>query len=410
MRRLILFAALLSVGCSSHSSVPAPHDVAPQIFQKQPLTNGVWAITPLHDGAGPLVSDAANHKVWALGGNRQGSQLIKVAMDQKITRYPISISTTGGFTIGPDQNFWISGFTPTLSNAVARVTPGGVETDFALSTDPNLTPGALIAGPDGALWFGECGPYQQSGAIGRVDMQGNYTQFPAGCIYAPTVGPDGNIWYIDGPNVVSMTTKGAIVGQYPIGIQGVWDMITGTDGKMYAIAIAGAGPRLVSITTSGVVTDLGDLDGLAGFSVVNGPDGNLWIASYNRLLMFSLQTLQVESIIRCKQCEAHHLISGPDNNIWEGTRSGLATYVLQAITASPDQVTVAVGKSATVAVSETNYAGQWTAATPNPPKVSFNTTSQNGTFTITGLAPGATYVTIYDSKFNSVKVKVTVTQ
>jgi hypothetical protein len=125
--------------------------------------------------------------------------------------------------------------------------------------------------------------------------------------------------------------------------------------------------------------------------------------------MFSLQTLQVESIIRCKQCEARHLVSGPDNNIWEGTRSGLATYVLQAITASPDQVTVAVGKSATVAVSETNYAGQWTAATPNPPIVSFNPTSQNGTFTITGLTPGATFVDIYDSMFNSVKVKVTVT-
>ena len=86
----------------------------------------------------------------------------------------------------------------------------------------------------------------------------------------------------------------------------------------------------------------------------------------------------------------------------------VATYVLQAITLSPWMLIMGVNGTATMHVTEKNYSSQWTAVATDPAVVSVTPNSQNGTFTATGVSPGATTITVYDTMYNWAQVKVTV--
>jgi len=64
------------------------------------------------------------------------------------------------------------------------------------------TPGAITAGPDGALWFTN-DTNNNSGSIGRITTTGKVTIYTAPGINAPvgiTAGPDGTLWFADSNN------------------------------------------------------------------------------------------------------------------------------------------------------------------------------------------------------------------
>jgi virginiamycin B lyase len=73
-------------------------------------------------------------------------------------------------TTGPDGNLW---YTELYDNAIARMTPAGVTTEFPVPTsDAYLSD--LTAASDGNLWFTE----QRAGKIGRITTGGTITEFP----------------------------------------------------------------------------------------------------------------------------------------------------------------------------------------------------------------------------------------
>jgi virginiamycin B lyase len=407
MRRLsILAVALLAIGCSSHSSVPAPGRISPQIFQQFIEQNG-WIYTPLKFngqtfGAGGLAVDA-NHKVWALAGNLNGFALIKIAMDQHLTGFPLTI-TPQAIALGSDQNFWITGSISGKFGVVARVTSTGSETDYRVAPGKFLT--EIVSGPDGALWFTECAKDLQSGGIGRITTGGSYTFFPHFCQRFITSGADGNIWFSSSLHIFKMTTQGEVIGKYSLGRVNIHAIATGSDGAIYVTA----GEELIRITTDGTVTVLGGNDGHHMYSIVSGPDGNLWISSERSgayLDVFDLHTSTwLPSIPNPSRGQ---IIDGPDDNIWEGDTGRVDTYVVHTMTATPKVLNVPVGQNANIDVSEADYAGQWTAIASKASIASVTMNSQNGILVVTGVAPGSTRITIYDSMFNSVAVKVTVT-
>ena len=110
MRRFaIVFATLFVGGCSSHSAVPAPAKVAPEVFQRHPLVNGfaVMQIPPINGqttSPGPITMDN-NHKMWVVVSTSDGKNYLeRIAMDQKVTAvFPLSISA-GAMVLGPDNN------------------------------------------------------------------------------------------------------------------------------------------------------------------------------------------------------------------------------------------------------------------------------------------------------------------
>ena len=422
MRRTVVFAVvLLAIGCSSHSGAvptPAPNYVSPDIFEKQPVPKSGWistTIPPLESGktmdTEALTLDA--HKnVWFVGEDYPYgvSAITRVTMNQKVTSHQITTLGTS-ITAGSDQNLWVTGLNDGI---VARVTPAGVETDFSVTT-PDESLSGISSGPDGALWFTECSNSNPSG-LGRIDTAGSYTFFPVGCQNVVTGGPDGNIWYGNGTSMYNMTPQGVFIGQYPVGLPNFDGVTTGTDGALWLVGggINSVDSQVIRVTMSGTVTKYPNPHtNHQLLSIAAAPDGILWMYDQafttKNLITFDPRTSTFGPLI--KFAGAGGVILGPDGNIWQNEIRSLGvvhTYLRQAMTLSPSSLTVSVGHTANLSVSETNYSGAWKATSANPSVATVTHNSNNGTFVVTGVAPGSTEVTVKDTMSNSAKVKVTV--
>jgi streptogramin lyase len=181
-----------------------------------------------------------------------------------------------GITNGPDGNTW---FTEENNNAVGRVTPGAVITEFTAGF-PTGSPRGIVTGPDGNLWVAQAGG---DGAIARVTKAGEVTEFPVPTAGDPNdvaVGPDGNIWYVDPKaNVIGRITPEGSITEFADGLSDGAEpaaIVKGPDGKLW-FTEQKAG-KIGRITTAGVITEFSS--GISGGSepadIAAGPDGNLW--------------------------------------------------------------------------------------------------------------------------------------
>ena len=107
----------------------------------------------------------------------------------------VSGSTPRGIAVGSDNNIWVTGGS---SNTIARITPDGTATAFAL-TGPVAggNPWGIAAGPDGNLWF----TAPDIGLIGRMTTQGAITPLPLpDRSLRPrqiAAGSDNNMWFTE---------------------------------------------------------------------------------------------------------------------------------------------------------------------------------------------------------------------
>jgi streptogramin lyase len=158
-----------------------------------------------------------------------------------VAEYPVSNSTFVMAT-GPDGNVW---FTMPFANAIGVITPSGNATYYGpplSSCAPPISCNTvgITAGPDGNMWFtmrvfDHSGGSQVAltGYLGQVSPSGTFTmyqlpnngEFPNGI----TVGPDGNIWYVN--------QHGAAIGRFTIASH------TFTE---FPIPFANSDPRLIS--------------------------------------------------------------------------------------------------------------------------------------------------------------------
>jgi virginiamycin B lyase len=103
-----------------------------------------------------------------------------------------------GITKGPDGNVWASA---SDSNLIARITPAGALTTFAIPS-ANAQPYGITTGPDGNLYFTEPGVNRTTNKIGRVTPAGAFTEFPIPTALSGPVfiaaGPDNTIWFTEG--------------------------------------------------------------------------------------------------------------------------------------------------------------------------------------------------------------------
>jgi streptogramin lyase len=181
-----------------------------------------------------------------------------------------------GITSGPDGNTW---FTEENNNAVGRVTPGAVITEFTAGF-PTGSPRGMVTGPDGNLWVAQAGG---DGAIARVTKAGEVTEFPVPTAGDPNdvaVGPDGNIWYVDPvANVVGRITPEGSITEFTDGLSDAAEptsIVKGSDGRLWFTEQATG--KIGAITGAGVITEYSS--GLSGSDepadIAAGPDGKLW--------------------------------------------------------------------------------------------------------------------------------------
>ena len=190
---------------------------------------------------------------------------------------PSANSVPTAIVAGPDGNLW---FTEPGANAIARSTPSGQITEFPVPA--GVRPHDIASGPDGNLWFTSSG----TAAVGRITPTGSVTMFP---VPSPTgggqvstrsitTGPDGNLWVTTSENdVVRMTPAGA-GAVFPLGLAGggAGDIISGPGGLLW-IAYGGVQGGLVTVTTTGASTMI-PTPGFANAptALTVGPDGNVW--------------------------------------------------------------------------------------------------------------------------------------
>ena len=128
------------------------------------------------------------------------------------------------------------------------MTPAGVVTEFPVSTGPLTWLREITAGPDGNLWFTE-GP----STIGRITPAGEVTKFWSGSAEGITAGPDGSLWFaVPGAAAGGVTVGGAIGRMNPSG------------GEACDFRL-GLSPQSSPL------------------SITAGPDGNLWFTGTDRV-------------------------------------------------------------------------------------------------------------------------------
>jgi streptogramin lyase len=291
-----------------------------------------------------------------------------------ITEFGTSItpaSAPGGITRGADANLW---FTELNNNAIARITPSGVVTEFSLAAlQAGSQPASITNGPNGLLYFTERGV----GRLGRINplaggdpaILASLTEsaiVPSGTaagVDGITAGPDGHLWFTelavnrvgDISTDLATTTEfsnGITTGAAPAGIAAgpdgaLWFTESGTNhigrittgGSTSEFALTGVDPEGITagpfgslwfaergsdqigrITTLGTVTELPRLtagSGPAGIAL--GADGNLWFteAAGSRVGRITPAGLVTEYVLGITPGSGPlGITAGPDGNLW----------------------------------------------------------------------------------------------
>jgi virginiamycin B lyase len=202
-------------------------------------------------------------------------------------------------------------FTATNENQVGRMTLDGTTTLYDLPNE-NSQPGAITAGPDGAVWFTEWA------GVGRIDpVTGTITELPfpeSQLEYARdlAIGPDGNLW-------ITVAHGDAILRLTPAGVYTVFP-IPGESNLPLAIAAGADGNiwftmswnrEIGRITPSGTITKFAA--GVDGPAMAVGPDGQLWY--YGEGSMYRMNTSGQRTFVGSMP-ELTHLIAGTDGAMW----------------------------------------------------------------------------------------------
>jgi streptogramin lyase len=281
-------------------------------------------------GAHTLTASYAATAAFAASTSAAFTEMIVPAAVISDFPIPSANSLPTGITRGPDGNLWF-----TESNAIGRITPTGVITEFTTGLSAGSVPGEITAGPDGNLWFIEGG----TSRIGRITPTGVITEFSSGTdfLFGITVGPDGNLWFTGDASIGRITPA----GQVTLFVTGIsansqqFDITTGPDGNLW-FTESGFMPSAAigRITPAGQITEFstGVTVGSQPLGIVTGPDGNLWFTEENTDKVGRITTAgQVTEFAAgiTHGAVPLEITAAPDGNLWftevSGNRIGRIT-------------------------------------------------------------------------------------
>lgn len=261
-----------------------------------------------------------------------------LADSNRITVFPVPSEPLdmGGIAVDSNGDLW---FTESSGQgAIGRITPQGTITEFPLSSSGS--PGSIVLGPDGDLWFGETGRFKEVGnqAIGKITPDGRISEFPlADRNYfsglALAAGSDGNVWFTAGSAIGKIAPSGQIT-EFALQSNSIAEQIAaGPGGDMWFTELTpnpdwpSAG-KLGQITPGGQVAEFPLPPKIFGESLFMGPDKKLYLTyglghwskygfgvEANQLGVIDSSGAVVEerSGLPCRGCK---MIVGPDGNFW----------------------------------------------------------------------------------------------
>src|SRR5579863_2282027 len=170
LRCVVVAAAVFAaIGCSAaRETLPLNPMPSAQSFQQADASG--WSIIRLPDQNTDLqgLTEGPDDTIWV--ADYTGQALWRVRPDGAYHRFDIAPFSPQDVVRGADGDFYLN--TPSGAPQIAKMTPEGAVTLIALPQG-EWSYGALVVGPDKAVWFTE----QQH--IGRITVSGRLSQFTA---------------------------------------------------------------------------------------------------------------------------------------------------------------------------------------------------------------------------------------
>lgn len=194
-----------------------------------------------------------------------------------ITEFDVPTAGAGvsSITTGADGNLW---FTEEAAGKVGRITPQGVVTEFPLKAEEAVRAGGIAASQDGFLWVVE------SATIARVGTDGLVADFslpePARYPRQIVAGPDGALWFGHvGASLIRRITSTGTITEFEVpGGRQTYALAWGPAGDLW---YSNGGGRIGSMTASGATATPACIRScrLPIASLAQGPEGRLWFAA-----------------------------------------------------------------------------------------------------------------------------------
>jgi virginiamycin B lyase len=236
-----------------------------------------------------------------------------------ITEFPTAPGSRPlAIVAGPDGALW---FTQTGANKIGRMSTDGVLTDEWTVPTPNSSLDGIAIGPDGSVWFAEV----LGNKIGRLRPDRTIVEYAVPTLDSrPTevaVGPDGNVWFTERgtaaapgskvgrvePSTGSVTDYAVRTGSRPLGIVG------GPDGNVWFTE--SAGNRVGRISTAGAVLDEYEMPqpNSQPWEPAVGPDGAIWFTQIagNRIGRLTVGGALTEYAVPTAASQPNVIASGP---------------------------------------------------------------------------------------------------
>jgi streptogramin lyase len=221
-------------------------------------TTGAVTVFPTGGADPTAITAGPDGALWftELVGNKIG----RIEINGTITEFtvPTMGASPNSIATGSDGNLW---FTESSAFAVGHITPGGAVTE--LPTNPcapqfphnPCVPQDIAPGPDGNLWF-TCteGHSMTSGmtsdCVGRITTAGTITGFPTSSLTgAVCAGPDGNVWFGESNEGIARITPAGAITEFLLPTAGTFpkSCTSGPDGKVWFTEI-GAANKIANVT------------------------------------------------------------------------------------------------------------------------------------------------------------------
>ena len=323
---------LFACGSGSNKNLSAMSNTTPATGTSTttPVITGTITEFPAssdHSG----IATGTDGNLWFGGADNNGnSAVIRMTPSGIVTAFKIPTfgSSVVGITAGPDRNLWFTlyGGSSNIGGSsvvtpIGRITPTGTITMFTIPGD-YYDPQAIIAGPDGNLWFTLYG----GSYIGRMTPTGSVTEFQTtNMAQAITTGPDGNLWFTEanfgGSNaqIGRMTPSGNLT-EFPLpSSDSAKAITTGPDGNLWftepGVAQIGRMTPSGSLTEFPIPRTVADSSAIA---ITTGPDGNLWFTEVSQVAQIGRMTPSgsLTEFPVTPDTKPQAITTGPDHNLW----------------------------------------------------------------------------------------------
>lgn len=400
------------------------HHMGPKI-QQQGNTPVDWiqinGLTPGQNYQGITVGPDKN--IWFVDTSDNGYEQVKMNYLTHFYSFGGTNYTPQGIVTGADGKFYVN---TNSSNIIQATTTGQIALFSAPSADTQG--GGITLGPDGNVWFVEhshVGKITTAGAITEYTIPShaqNLTYY--GGI---TTGPDGNLWFSEDYNqiVAKVVPATGAITEYQLTPQGVLNcypggIANGTDGNLW-VACNNSANTFVRVTTAGSASTFYNAWGTHysdAISMTTGPDGNPWFVGYpttNEGVIGEIIPVPngdpaiVAYTPPAGNDSPYSLVAGPDLNMWATTGVGkVDVYIIRVLTVTPSTLNLTIGQTATLTVSEP-LTTHWVVNSLGPAIASVAPGSGSNHFIVTAKSRGRTRIQVRDSVGNNFFVVTVVT-